>query len=178
MAVTRLFVTVWPTPEVVEHVRRIDRRGWDGVRSIPEHNWHVTLRFIGDADEAEAIEALRSADLPRPTGGVAAHLELLDRTSLVVPVDGLDQLAAEVMDATRHLGRVEDGRRFRGHLTVGRSRGKRPIAARRPISGGVRLEPAIDLVVDEVALVASELSPEGARYTTVATFTTSGGGAR
>jgi 2'-5' RNA ligase len=178
MAVTRLFVTAWPTPEVVEHVRRIDRAGWRDVRSIPEQNWHITLRFIGDAEASRAVDALRAATLPRATARVVSQLEVLDRTSLVVPVDGLDELATEVWAATRHIGRVEPSRRFRGHLTVGRSRGKRPIADRQPIASADRLEQAIEFVVDEVALVASELSPQGARYTTVATFTTSGGGAR
>ena len=175
---TRLFVTAWPPAAVVDHVRSIDRTGWKGVRWVPEVNWHVTLRFIGEADDAGVRAALAASTLPTATATVDASLELLDRSSLVVPVHGLSALASAVVDATRDIGRVERGRGFRGHLTVGRSKGKRPIVFEPSSHVGAAQRASITFEVGEVALVASELTPSGARYTTVATFTTSAGGAR
>lgn len=175
---TRLFVTAWPPAAVVAHVRAIDRSGWTGVRWVPEVNWHVTLRFVGEADIAEVRAALSESVLPGATATVESSLETLDRSSLVVPVDGLSSLASAVVDATHHIGRVECGKPFRGHLTVGRSRGRHPIQFEPVTVGADRRPDPVEFAVSEVALVASELTSSGARYTTVATFTTSAGGAR
>ena len=88
----------------------------------------------------------------------------MGRSNLVVPVSGVDSLAeavrARVFDAP-------SSQPFRGHLTVGRSVGKRPISGKSKT--GHVLEP-LTFEVDEIALVRSTLSPDGARYDTVSTF--------
>jgi 2'-5' RNA ligase len=175
--VTRLFVTVWPPPHAVAHVRAIDRTGWDDVRWVPEANWHVTLRFLGERDESATAAALASAVLPAAVAGVGSQLEILDRTSLVVPVDGLADLAAAVAGATAGTGDAGPASRFYGHLTVGRSRGNRRIV-RRAHDRRTSAATACEFPVEEVALVMSELSSQGACYTTLARFTTRAGGAR
>ena len=75
---------------------------------------------------------------------------------------GLEPLAAAVADATRGVGEPTD-RPFRGHLTLARVRRDRtaPSAA-----AGDAVEGAWP--VDQVAVVRSELHPDGARYETVA----------
>ena len=172
---TRLFVAVWPAEHVIEHVRAIPRHGWEGVRWTPEANWHVTLQFLGDADPAAVIDVLSEADLPSAIASVGSRPEVMARTSLVLPVNGVDGLARAVRRATGAIGLGVGDQQFRGHLTIGRSRGKRAISPNRSVPARDR---AVEFTVDEVALVASRLSAQGATYTTLGMFTTSGGGGR
>jgi len=162
--VTRLFVAVWPSEPAREHVRSLARDGWVNVRWTPEDNWHVTLAFLGDADIDAVAHRLDGGLYPAATAEVGSRMQVMGRNNLVVPVSGVDSLAEAVR------ARVFDeppSQPFRGHLTVGRSIGRRPISGKSK-SGHV-LEP-VAFAVDEIALVRSTLSPEGARYDTVSTF--------
>src|SRR5262245_25686750 len=163
-AMPRLFVAVWPSEEAMEHVRALPRDTWSDVRWIPEDNWHVTLAFLGDASIDAVTSRLRDTRLPASTAAVGSRLTVLGRKSLVVPVAGIDELAGVARCATL----PADDQRFRGHITIGRSIGRRPIKGRpaRSDTDDVCFE------VREVALVASTLSPNGSRYETVATFPT------
>jgi 2'-5' RNA ligase len=163
--VSRLFVAVWPSAQACDHVRALPRDGWTGVRWIPEENWHVTLAFVGEARVDAVVAALTSAALPTARVGVTSHLTLLGRNSLVVAVTGVDALARAVRLATLPGGGDQP---FRGHLTIGRSIGKRPITGTSSPAGG----PSVEFDATQVDLVTSTLSSQGARYDTVATFPT------
>ena len=161
---TRLFVAVWPTEQAREHVRSLPRDGWVNVRWTPEDNWHVTLAFIGEAEIDDVAGRMRDGEYPTATAEVAARMRVMGRNNLVVPVSGVDSLA----DVVR--ARVFDEppqQPFHGHLTVGRSIGKRPISGKSKTG---RVLAPIAFEVDEIALVRSTLSPNGARYDTVVTF--------
>ena len=162
--VTRLFVAVWPSEQAREHVRSLPRDGWVNVRWASEDNWHITLAFLGEAEIDEVVGRLHGGEYPTATAEVGSRMRVMGRSSLVVPVRGMDPLA----DAVRR--RVFDEppqQPFRGHLTVGRAIGKRPISG-KPKPGQVLAPIAFD--VDEIALVRSTLSPDGARYDTVSAF--------
>ena len=62
----RLFVAVWPTPAVVEELGALPRPAAPGLRWTTADQWHVTLRFLGDADPGEAADAV-SAVVHRPS---------------------------------------------------------------------------------------------------------------
>lgn len=161
---TRLFVAVWPTAPALDHVRSLPHDGWVNVRWLPEDNWHVTLAFRGEADIADVTQRLQDGEYPRSTAELEARMRVMGRSNLVVPVQGLDALASAVR------ARVFDEpsrQPFLGHLTVARSIGRRPISGRSPT--GHAPEPHA-FEVEEIALVRSTLSPQGARYETVATF--------
>jgi 2'-5' RNA ligase len=165
----RLFVAVWPTAEVIEHLRAVPRDSWVDVRWIPERNWHVTLRFIGEATAEDTIEALAAVELPVVSAQVSMRIERLGGRSVVVPVDGVDTLARAVREATEGIGTDALDPHFRGHITLGRSRGK------RPIKGGIATAdppPPIRFDVQEVALVASTLTDHGSDYEPLASFPT------
>ncbi len=53
----RLFVAVWPPPEVVAVLASLDRPVVDGVRWTTQEQWHVTIRFLGSVESAEAAIA-------------------------------------------------------------------------------------------------------------------------
>lgn len=159
---TRLFVAVYPPEEVVDLLIELPRKDQSGVRFLPPTNWHITLRFLGDADPDRVIEALNHAELPPTTAHAGPALDLLGTHSVVLPVRGLDDLAGGVEAATGDLGEEQARRRFVGHLTLAKV--KRGTIVRKVI--GMRCDASFG--VNEIALVESRLRPEGAVYDTLA----------
>jgi 2'-5' RNA ligase len=161
----RLFVAAWPDADTVAALRELPEATSAGERRVSPSNWHVTLRFVGEAHVAEVAALLEGAPLPRSTAVLGPRIERLDRRQVVVPVDGVDLLAAAVRRATIVVG--ESSRhRFAGHLTVARlGRGGRSDLVGVPFTAS--------FVVAEVALVSSELTASGPVYSTVARFGTS-----
>jgi len=162
----RLFVAVWPPDAVVEHVRSLRRKDQRGIRFVPPENWHMTLRFLGESDEREVVDALDGfdhGDPPPPVARLGPAVDVMGGRALVIPVTGLDELARAVERATKHLGEPPR-KRFVGHLTLARcARG-----ARMPEVLGAPF--ADEFPVAEIALVQSRLEPTGARYETVGTW--------
>ena len=156
----RLFVAVWPPPEVVRLLASLDRPHRQGLRWTDERQWHVTLRFLGEADPDEVAAAIRPA-----LAGIGPRDAVLGPVTrrvapsvLVAPVSGLDDLAAALP--------FPADKPFVGHLTLART-GRRsssvPSAlAGAPVSAGWR--------VDEVSLVRSTLGRGGSVYDDVAVF--------
>ncbi len=164
----RLFVAVWPSPELRALLAAVPRPDEPGVRWTTSDQWHVTLAFLGEVAE-EDVAGLTDAVL----GATGAHAareaavgpvsRRLGRTQLVLPVRGVDDLADTVQaEAAVALGRPRDQRPFRGHLTLARSKGKHPIP--RSLEGSP-LEAT--WAVHEVALVRSHLGTGPARYETM-----------
>lgn len=161
---SRLFVAALPDERAVEALRGLTTSGQPGVRPVPEEQWHVTLRFIGDADLDTTIDLLGHARLPAARAVLGPTIERLGSRQIVLPADGVDELAHAVREATAPVGRHGE-LPFRGHLTLARTE---PEVTSR--IEGVAFETA--WVVTEIALVTSELRPTGAVHTTVATFPT------
>lgn len=165
----RLFIAVWPPPEIVAVLRDLPRVEADGVRFTTEDRWHATLRFLGDVDLDTARAAIGRVRFARTTATVGPAVTRLGAGVVIAPVAGLDAVAATVRGATAAIGEPVDPRPFRGHLTLARQRrGDRCSLDGAPIRG--------TFPVDEIALVRSDLRSDGARYTTVATVGASSGG--
>lgn len=131
------------------------------MRFLDPDTWHVTLRFLGAANVDEVMDALDGLDVVVPVATLGPGVDVLSGRALVIPVTGLDALAAEVGRRTLSLGEPEP-RRFIGHLTIARLK---PDAVMPPALGAfIRAE----FEVATIALVSSRLRPEGARYTTIA----------
>jgi RNA 2',3'-cyclic 3'-phosphodiesterase len=162
---TRLFLAVWPPPAFVEQlssVRRPDRRG---VRWVSPENWHVTLRFLGEAEPAEVRARLDGTALPATNATMGPFVQRLGRGLIVVPVAGLDALAAVVAAATADIGQPIGEREFRAHITLGRFRP----SARCPMAG----TPVHAVApIEEVVLAQSRLSHTGAQYERVGLWST------
>ncbi|HTX62603.1 MAG TPA: RNA 2',3'-cyclic phosphodiesterase [Acidimicrobiales bacterium] len=165
----RLFVGVWPPPEVVAVLGALDRPAFGGVRWTTPEQWHVTIAFLGNVPVSQIDEV--GAALVAATARAAAPVEArlgpstrrVGRAVLWVPVCGLEELAGSVRGA---LGALPSGvgldDRFDGHLTLARSRGRRSLPT---ALAGVPLDASWR--VGEVDLVCSELDRSGARYTTL-----------
>jgi RNA 2',3'-cyclic 3'-phosphodiesterase len=159
--VSRLFVAVWLPPGLTRRLYALDRPARPGLRWTAEDQWHVTIRFLGEmAPDQSLFGALGTAasGLEAVTATLGPHPTALSDHVWVVPVGGLDGLAAAVEEATSGLVPVTGRRRFRGHVTLAR--------ARRP--GSLAGLPVVKLdgswEVDAITLVCSHLHPEGARY--------------
>jgi 2'-5' RNA ligase len=160
--VRRLFVAVWPPPEILDVLAELDRPAVAGLRWTTRDQWHVTLRFLGPVPEvepvAEALAGLPAA--PPASAAVGPAIGRFGRRILHVPVTGLDAVAAGVAAATAGLGRAPEDRPFRGHVTLARVV-KQGNVDLRPLAG---VPVAGEWEVGAVCLVESRLSPAGARY--------------
>lgn len=175
----RLFVAVWPPVSVVEQLAAIHRPEVAGVRWTRPDQWHVTVRFFGAVAEGE-VPALRRAlgDAVGEVGGTGPvtavagpAVRRFGRQVVQVPVGGLAGLAASVVEATAGFGEPPEDRPFAGHLTLARARGRGTDL--RPLTGAAV---AGEWPVDEVTLVESRLSREGATYEVVGRFPLGGAG--
>jgi 2'-5' RNA ligase len=164
MATGRAFIAIYPPTPVVELLSRLERDA-PGVRWVPTHQLHVTLRFLGDHVDAERVdEHLRATFRHRPVEvHIGPAVDDFAREIIQIPVAGVESLAAAVDAALAPL--VGPRRRpFAGHLTLGRSR---QLAGRLPLVG----DPvATSFTADSIELVASELTPDGARHERVGTY--------
>ena len=158
MPAARLFVAVWPPPDVVALLEALPRYPLAGARWTTAKQWHVTLRFLGVVEVAAARAALGRLSAAPCTASLGPRARRLGPSVLVVPVAGLDAVAAGVDEVTHGLGRPP-AHGFRGHLTLARAG-----------SGALpRLDAEVSASwpVTSVALVASQLHPAGARYETL-----------
>ncbi len=159
---SRLFVAAYPDATASAVLDALPRPDEPGVRWVPSANRHVTLRFLGEAGPEAASDSLRSLTAPAATAHTAGPVGRLGRDALVVPIDGLDDLAASVAECTEGLGR-RAAQPFFGHLTLARLR------ARAACGLASRLVPLTWDVI-EVCLVESELRSDGAVHTVLARY--------
>ena len=160
----RVFVAVWPPDEVLDALGEAVAAAQaapaapnapaPGARPrwVGRAQWHVTLRFLGDVadDDVDAwvttVRDVAAAHRPRLVT-LGPTTQLLGRGVLMIPVTGLDDVAASLSDE-----------RFHGHLTLARH-ATRELAG-TPISASWQAR--------EIALVRSHLGAGPARYETIA----------
>jgi 2'-5' RNA ligase len=166
----RLFVAVRPPPEVVALLSALDRPALPGVRwSLPEQ-WLVKLRPLGHVDE-RVVPALRDALGAELGGAPAAACRLGPATRrlggqwLGVPVDGLDELAAVVFEATEELVPVTHPQPFQADLVLARGRVPRELAG-LPVAGS--------WTARSVSLLADRSAPGRVRFEELAGFPLAG----
>jgi 2'-5' RNA ligase len=169
----RLFVGVRPAEPVLDRVAELvvglrgslSSRSEDALRWVSRDQWHVTLRFLGEVDDAEpVVAAIEQAPLRAAEAVLGPRAKLLGREVVCVPTGGLEALALGVVEATATLGQPPEPRPFHGHLTLAwlRRRGRRG----RPVRSRDLEGAAIDAhwMVDEVVLMRSRLGAGGPRY--------------
>jgi RNA 2',3'-cyclic 3'-phosphodiesterase len=167
----RLFVAVWPPEDVLDLLAGLDRVEIRGLRWTRRDQWHVTLRFLGGIqDPASAVEALSGLELPATDAVLGPEVDRFGRRVLHVPVGGLDGAAAGVVAATAGLGQPPEDRPFHGHITLARVADRARVDLRPLIGRAVDAE----WRVDAICLVASRLSPAGARYEVLERFPMTG----
>ncbi|MFK8026089.1 MAG: RNA 2',3'-cyclic phosphodiesterase [Ilumatobacter sp.] len=161
---SRLFVCLWPPHDVVARLEEVHRKDQVGARFVPPENWHVTLRFLGEADPNDVACALDDARFATTTVELGPAIDVLTERVLIVPATGTEALAAEVARVTAELGTEAVRKRHLGHITIARMRKR----ANVPRALGELFDAAWEPT--EVALVESTLRPDGARYETLQTW--------
>jgi 2'-5' RNA ligase len=141
---------------VLDLLAALPREPVDGVRWTTREQWHVTLAFLGRTDPERVLQALADLDHPQVEVTLDGRVGRLGRDALVVPVRGVDQLAADVRRALD----LEPAR-FVGHLTLARLK-------QRPACGLVDHPVRASWTADSIALVASDTLPTGVVYRTLA----------
>lgn len=171
---------------------RLDELLGELRRELPEIRWarreglHLTLRFLGEVDEArvpalcQALEGVAEATAP-----FRVEVEGLgtfgDRRRPKVVWAGvqersgaLEELQGRVERAAVEAGFETESRPFRAHLTLARLKRSHPglgraLAPRAALKLGASR-------AGSMTLIQSRLSPEGARYTPVRSFAFGPGG--
>ena len=172
----RLFVAVWPPPEVIDLIADLPRPEVRGLRWAARPHWHVTIRFLGNVTEvdqvAEALSVLSGSDRASAVLGPATAW-FPGRRVLQIPVAGLEDLGRRVNAALAPLDALlpasaKPDEPFNGHLTVARVRGKGRIhSAEASKVEGKEIEAAWE--VQRFSLMASSLGSEGPTYSDVST---------
>jgi len=139
-------------------------------RSTTRGQWHLTLQFLGDDADIDAVcAALASLDTDGGRirmGGAGAFPDPRQARVLWLGLsegaDVVSRLAAAVEDRTAPLGHPRETRPFRPHVTLARFRA--PSDVRNMISeiGTDPIGPAWD--VDAVIVYESRRDADGARY--------------
>ena len=163
----RLFVAAHPTTPAVVAIDRLPRPEAPGVRWLSSEQWHVTLRFLGEADPEAASAALAGLSAVPVEAVLGPSTLLLGDAVLVVPVAGLDGLAAAVAAVTAGVGEPPEDRPFFGHITLCRFRDEPP-------PGAVGAAVSTTFPVDEVALVRSWTLTGGAVHDVLERFVLAG----
>jgi 2'-5' RNA ligase len=162
----RPFVAVRPPPEVAARLSALDRPALPGGRWAVPEQWLVKLRPLGHVD-GRVVPALRDALGAELDGAPATACRLGPATRrlggqwLGVPVDGLDDLAAVVFEATEELVPVTHPQPFQADLVLARGRVPRELAG-RPVAGS--------WTARSVSLLADRSAPGRVRFEELASF--------
>jgi 2'-5' RNA ligase len=170
-----MFVAARPDDSTLERLSELALGPMEDLRPVSPGEWHITLRFLGDVDAGLAPVLVDALGVAAGTLPDSIHCEVGPGTAwfggdrvLQIPVSGLEGAADAVRSAT--LPVVPDANhgepRFTGHITLARSRRDRLDASARAALAGIPFGAAFD--VECLDLVGSQLSTEGARYTTLA----------
>ncbi len=156
--VARLFLAVFPPVGVIERLGELERPEVEGLRWTNREQWHITLRFFGEAEQGDVEDSLQGFRGVASTVLLGPASRWLGTRVLALPADGLDDLAAEVRARTETIGQAPERRNFTGHLTLARTRKRSP---------GAVVSQSFDaqFKTTELWLVSSQLHSDGARYT-------------
>ncbi|HWI64745.1 MAG TPA: RNA 2',3'-cyclic phosphodiesterase [Symbiobacteriaceae bacterium] len=149
----------------------------DPVKWVPAHQFHFTLKFLGEVEEAAAARALQAVERAAASSGrfsvglcglgcfpTPARPAVL-WAGVAEGAEPLGRLAALVEQEMAREGFPAERRGFKPHLTLGRVREGAfvPRAAREALGNAGRQEFG-RFSVERVVLMKSELTPRGPIY--------------
>jgi len=161
----RLFIALWPPTQVQDALFAAGARFAGLGRRMPARNLHATLAFLGQVDEAN-IELLRGllgdlrfapCALTLDRFGYFANSRALWAGCSSVPA-GVGTYQQRLSQAVAGQGFPVERRPFRLHLSLLRD-------AARPEPAALKVAFSIPWQARSVALVRSDLTSIGARYT-------------
>jgi 2'-5' RNA ligase len=170
----RLFVGIAIDETVKETLERLSlrlRAKDDGLRWSTPDQWHVTLVFLGEVDDAARAALVR--ELGRVQGDpLELRMERLGAFERAGILHAEVEVSAELLAlyeaaaaAVRRCGLAVEERPYRAHITLARSRnreGRKAIERLRRAAEQQRLHASWR--VEELLLYESQLSAAGSRY--------------
>ena len=185
----RLFVAI-PIPGAVrnkmirvqQELRRLAPR--DAVHWTKPEQFHLTLRFLGDVS-SDRVVALKESVHTVCSGASALHLCAQGigffpntRSPRVIwaGINGggrhLVDLQKKIENAVRQFTEEPGGENFAGHVTLGRFKHfkRQEIVELTIRAQAMKGQVFGEWTAQEIEIIRSELSPEGARYTSLAVF--------
>lgn len=165
-----VFVAVLLPDEIAEALGRV-RASHPGVAKgelqwEPRTRLHVTLRYLGDIDDASALSATLSQVRAAPTHcAVGSCTARFGSSVMYAPVSGVDDLAARITEATARIGKPPERRRFQGHITLARCKGGAVLPPEE-----VDIYGDLSFVADSFALMQSEWAGDEVTYSLLETF--------
>ena len=166
MTIERMFLAITPPPEVIDTISDLPTTAQRGVRYTKRNQWHITVRFLGECQRHHALAALEGLAATASEVTLGPSVELLGARVVMLPVTGLEAVAASVASAFAHVGETTD-REFAGHLTIARLKGA-PL--RDPSTVTVLGAPiSSTFVASTIDLYKSEVTDAGSTHTLVAT---------
>ena len=193
----RLFVAISLDDTVrtaVETLVQDLKRSAEELRWVRPEAMHLTLKFIGETEEdklAPIKQALASVKTSTPAmPAIVEYREVgflpnqrRPRILFVAITENpvLSELAQKVEDALTPLGIEKEDRAFRPHLTLARFRkgNESAVTKLKEVIASLPSREFGQVRAEEFHLYQSELSPGGAKYTTLERFpfvTTAGNG--
>jgi len=148
------------------------------VKAVAAKNLHITLKFLGDTDSDSITEItdrlyFSTQSKPAITLGIVGLSAFPRHTRPSVVWAGIEdsgtlaEIAEKLQAELKPLGFKRDKRLFQPHLTLARVRGKPPEELFTLINNHQSTDFGT-ASVDSIELIQSELRPEGARYTLLA----------
>lgn len=168
----RLFVGLDLPWETREQLGRLAFSGIPGARWVPEENYHLTLRFIGEvphplAEEIDlALATLRGRGFSLTLTGVGTFEKGGRDVALWVGVErnpSLEHLQTKVETALQRAGLPAERRRFIPHVTLARLDSAAPTKLVEFVQAH-NLFRADPIAVDRFALFSSQLGKEASVY--------------
>jgi 2'-5' RNA ligase len=170
----RLFVGIALSAEARQELERLMLRlrgKDDGLRWSAAAQWHITLVFVGEAEQetqrrlAGELRRICLGAVPVEIDGLGMFERVGILHAAVEVTPELRRLQRAVAAAAETCGIEVEERAYRPHITLARSRnreGRRTLERMRGRLEQQRLRARWS--ADEFLLYESELSPEGSRY--------------
>ncbi|MGE0725580.1 MAG: RNA 2',3'-cyclic phosphodiesterase [Alphaproteobacteria bacterium] len=167
----RLFVALELPPDLRLRLASLGG-GVPGANWTDEENMHVTLRFIGEVDEAQAADiddalaGIRAPAVEVRVAGVGHFGDLEKARLLYAGVErsaALSHLQSKVESAVVRAGCPPERRKFAPHVTLARLRGAAPVRLMEFVAAHALLR-AEPFTADRFVLFSSFLSRERAIY--------------
>ncbi|MCK4607124.1 MAG: RNA 2',3'-cyclic phosphodiesterase [candidate division Zixibacteria bacterium] len=174
----RLFIALPLGPQVEAYLGEIAgllKQKGGAVKWVDARNIHLTVRFLGDTEEAH-VGALKEL-LDTVAGRHAPVQATIDRlgafpnlrrprifwAGLRDSLDALENLATEVEQGVRRLGFEPEQKRFKPHLTLGRVRKNQGLDSLAAFIESFEFVET-PLKLDRLVLFKSTLTPRGPIY--------------
>jgi 2'-5' RNA ligase len=176
----RAFIAIDLDPEIKKNLldilRRLKRLAPHNIGWVKEQGLHLTLKFLGEIDEAQTAQI---KDLMKAIAGTTKPFSLEMKGTGFFPPESrhprvlwigtreqpvLAELQERFESGLEKIGISREARPFHPHLTLGRIKG--PFALAEIVAELKKQEAAAfgEMIVDKVTLFKSVLRPTGAEY--------------